>query len=462
MRKLKIILTNTSLVIVLLISACTFSNENHNSDNRTVIYTAVPLSDSDISLKYPEESKIFAIKTGTADPKLLTESFYSSRGPDISYDGQKMIFSGQKEKGDTWQVWEMELSSSEISQITDRALDCTDPAYLPDGRIVYSSYVKNNQGIDGIIALFRINSDGSNETQITFHPSVDEHATIFSDGRILVNTHQIYPEEKTPYHLILRPDGTKAEMFYKPGLGKKLIDQGWETSDKKFVYVEKQASGGSRIVTVNQNRPYNSAENVSVGYSGDFQSVYPGEPNQYIVSYRIGKEDKFGLYLIQDGSEDMQLILKNDQYNLVEPVIVRTRVLSKRLPSRIVESDDMGTILCMDANINEDNLMSDALTSSVEITGINNSLGRIPVAEDGSFFVKVPSNTALRFQTFDSSGKEINGPSDWIWVRPNERRGCIGCHENKELSPENRVPLAVNKKAVNILEYQKKSNSVKE
>jgi hypothetical protein len=31
----------------------------------------------------------------------------------------------------------------------------------------------------------------------------------------------------------------------------------------------------------------------------------------------------------------------------------------------------------------------------------------------------------------------------WIWARRGTSRGCIGCHENKELAPENRVPAAI-------------------
>ena len=48
------------------------------------------------------------------------------------------------------------------------------------------------------------------------------------------------------------------------------------------------------------------------------------------------------------------------------------------------------------------------------------------------------------------NGKVLNGPSGWIWLRPNERRGCIGCHEDHEMVPENRVPLAVKTSPVNI------------
>ena len=54
----------------------------------------------------------------------------------------------------------------------------------------------------------------------------------------------------------------------------------------------------------------------------------------------------------------------------------------------------------------------------------------------------------VRHQTLDENGKILFGPSDWIWLRPFERRGCVGCHEDPELVPENFVPLSVKKPPV--------------
>ena len=36
----------------------------------------------------------------------------------------------------------------------------------------------------------------------------------------------------------------------------------------------------------------------------------------------------------------------------------------------------------------------------------------------------------------------------WLWVMPGERRGCIGCHEDRELTPPNRHVQALRKDAV--------------
>jgi hypothetical protein len=75
-------------------------------------------------------------------------------------------------------------------------------------------------------------------------------------------------------------------------------------------------------------------------------------------------------------------------------------------------------------------------------------IGETEVAEDGSFYLELKADQPVRFQTLNDSGDVLRGPSSWMWVRPNERRGCVGCHEDRELTPENVVPLAIEKAPV--------------
>ena len=70
-------------------------------------------------------------------------------------------------------------------------------------------------------------------------------------------------------------------------------------------------------------------------------------------------------------------------------------------------------------------------------------MGIVEAAKDRSFYLKVKADTPFRFRVLDEKGNPVNESCDWIWLRPNERRGCVGCHEDQELAPENRIPLAV-------------------
>ena len=73
------------------------------------------------------------------------------------------------------------------------------------------------------------------------------------------------------------------------------------------------------------------------------------------------------------------------------------------------------------------------------------NLGKIDLEKDGSFYVKLLADVPFKLQTLSSEGEIVTGPSDWIYLRPNERRGCVGCHENKEQVPDNKQPLSVRK-----------------
>ncbi len=63
-------------------------------------------------------------------------------------------------------------------------------------------------------------------------------------------------------------------------------------------------------------------------------------------------------------------------------------------------------------------------------------LGEIPVEEDGSFNIEVPANTPIELQILDADGMALRS-CGWIWAKNREPRGCIGCHEDRELVPEN-------------------------
>ena len=55
-------------------------------------------------------------------------------------------------------------------------------------------------------------------------------------------------------------------------------------------------------------------------------------------------------------------------------------------------------------------------------------LGYAPVEPDGSFKLQVPADVPLAFSVIDAQGRAIQTHTNWIQVRPGERRTCDGCH----------------------------------
>jgi hypothetical protein len=69
-------------------------------------------------------------------------------------------------------------------------------------------------------------------------------------------------------------------------------------------------------------------------------------------------------------------------------------------------------------------------------------LGEIALAEDGSYQVQVPANTPVQLQVLDADGLAVRS-SDWLWVRNHAAQGCVGCHEDPERTPPNRLAKAL-------------------
>jgi hypothetical protein len=89
----------------------------------------------------------------------------------------------------------------------------------------------------------------------------------------------------------------------------------------------------------------------------------------------------------------------------------------------------------------------------IEVLGTDSTYGVVPVEEDGSFYLKVLADIPFQIQILDEDSNVLYGPCSWLWLRPNERRGCVGCHEDLELVPVNRIPLAVRKDPIIIPVY---------
>ncbi|HEV7914510.1 MAG TPA: hypothetical protein VGP22_12155, partial [Albitalea sp.] len=55
-------------------------------------------------------------------------------------------------------------------------------------------------------------------------------------------------------------------------------------------------------------------------------------------------------------------------------------------------------------------------------------LGYAPVEPDGSFKLQVPADTPIALAIIDAKGRAFQTHTNWIQVRPGERRTCDGCH----------------------------------
>jgi hypothetical protein len=386
--------------------------------------------------------------------KVLSEGFYSACSPEVSFDGKYLLFAGQRKAEDSWQIWELNLKNLKARQITTTRDNCTDPVYLPANRLVFS---KSMVG-DSLMAdhsLFTANLDGSNIQRITFNPSAYFASSVLNDGRILTISRPLYRDPENPFWIIMRPDGTKANLFHKGAENSELYSRARETDDGRIVFTEsdpaRQEQGN--LISVSYNRPLHSRKNLTSGMEGDFRAVFPRSDGKYLVSYRKSATERYALYEFNGESKALgKAVYADPGFDIIDVVVAEEHARPKKLPSEVDPGVKTSLLLCQDINFLDPQSMSDASANKkgirIEILGLKSSYGIVKAEKDGSFYLKAMADTPIRIQVLDADGKVIHGPCSWIWLRPNERRGCIGCHEDNELAPENIVPMAVRKNPV--------------
>lgn len=407
------------------------------------------------SWRYVPMARIIAVDPDKpASIKVLSEGFYSACSPEISHDGKFMLFAAQRNQQENWQIWMMDLGNLKISKVTSFTENCTDPVFLPNGRAVFSKNTANDTVKTGH-SLYSCNTDGTDIRQLTFHPHANFATSVLLDGRLLTITRQLLPGVADPMLMVLRPDGTKADMFYKGSAGAALLSRAMETDDGMILFIESDSSSDQKgnVVAISYNRPLHSRMNLTAGIPGSFNAVLPMSSGKYLVSYRPADTDVYALYEFDPESKVLgKKVYGSTDSNILDVVLVKESTRPKKLPSEVDNGVKTGLLLCQDIHVTGMPLVDHSAVfpkaGKIEILGIDSTLGIVQVEEDGSFYLKVLADTPFQIRTLDENGGVVSGPCDWLWLRPNERRGCVGCHEDPELVPENNTPLAVKKSPV--------------
>ena len=132
------------------------------------------------------------------------------------------------------------------------------------------------------------------------------------------------------------------------------------------------------------------------------------------------------------------------------------------LPSPVELNNPTAILMSQDINhsmlpVNK-GISGDSAASRIRVSTLEGELAVVEVKADGSFYLKLDADIPLRIETLNSQGEIVRGPSDWIYLRANERRACVGCHANPELAPKNIQPLAVKEDPVVLIAKKKETS----
>jgi len=455
---------------------------------------------------YGDGARIVRIDVNGAS-RVLTGAFHSACDPDVSFDGKRLLLAGKPAADDPWNIFEMSIDGGPARQITRDLGNCRSPVYQStlytlDSRepwyqltfVSDAAGTRNEDGSSPATHLYSCKLDGSAVRRLTYNISSDFDPFLMSDGRLLFSSWQRSTLRHGPRGRVrlfgVNLDGADYALLADPA-GPASHSMPCVTTAGLVVFVANDRipwDGAGQLACVSYRRPLHSYRLLTQTGDGLFHSPSPLPDGTLLVSRRpadgtetlaVGRYDPAG------GS--WQAVFDDPAWHDMQARLVHTRPEADGRSSVVTESDPHGKLYCLNVYITDlektewmprgtvkrlrvlegipDPATSDRTDPStarsaagVHVGGATRGLpplvqrrilGEIDLAADGSFHLEVPANTSLELQTLDADGMALRSCS-WIWAKNHEPRGCIGCHEDGELTPENRFVDAMSAPALSL------------
>jgi hypothetical protein len=183
---------------------------------------------------------ILNLKTGAVRSVVTNPSNGVFRRFDVSFDAKKIVFDFKKSNDSGYRLYEADIATGEARMVlnppTDEAqliskykncyhhgTDDMDPAYLPDGGIVFTSTRAQLgtlcDGPDCFTSpnLYRVEPDGSKLSQLSVNATSEFTPTVLPDGRILYSRWEYVDKASAAIKCqwSMYPNGTGSSEVYK-------------------------------------------------------------------------------------------------------------------------------------------------------------------------------------------------------------------------------------------------------
>jgi len=428
-------------------------------------------------------------------PINLTPEFFSACDPDVSFDGKTILFSGKKSQDEPWEIWRMNRDGSEKVQVTKGIANNFEPLHVgarfylddktPTDQMVFINADHgwiNENGFGPAYSLYASDLRGNNIHRITFNLSMDFSPDVLPNGRVIFSSLQRYGSRFSPngiYALMaVNIDGTDLMSYYgnfEAPIFKEMVRV--SNNDRVYFIETNEPSWlrGGDLSFVSRRRPLKTHQVLSHDRNGFYHSPCPLPNSKLLASYRLkSPESTYGIYRISTQTgQRISSIYQEDGWHSMDAhaLVPHPRVEGRSTWVNYNKQD--GVFYCLDSYKTDRPEGRNLLPGSIKrlrvieglpislprnefrhvsgnLPGPKRILGVVPVENDGSFHIKVPAETPITFQLLDENNLTLQTQHSWSWVMPNESRGCVGCHENRELSPPNRLTDAIIKPPLNL------------
>jgi len=433
----------------------------------------------------------------------LVPGFAWAGQPSLSADGERVLFAGRKQPSEPRAIWEVGVDGSGLRRVTEGPGDCLQPEHMSRNaldapgfvdRVGWFAYLSDAAGEleplggGGAWHLYaRTLQPASGRGVVTwrtsFQPGSALSPTMLQDGRLLYSQWAHYGDGPPPDRggrfglMAMNWAGTGLNAVYGMHREPWLKHMAAELPDRTLVFVEsagEHADGSGRLAQISWRRPLHTHQ--VVGEPGvRYRDPRALPDGRLLVARRAADESSFGLVVYDRGARRVEAQVYDDPaWDDVDAVAVAPRDEPMgRIATVWDERFSTGALACInvyDSSLPEVAQLAEGSVRSVRVlqalpastqTGSGapaydprqpfgasadlrvRVLGEIPVMPDGSFHVTLPADTPVSFQILDRDGVALRTMRSWIWLRPWNRRTCVGCHADPEVAPPNRAPAAV-------------------
>jgi hypothetical protein len=424
-----------------------------------IVLTEIPAARARAAAPFGDGGRLVVLEGGGAT-RVLTPGFESAADPAVSFDGKRILFAGKKTRRDAWNVFEMNADGSGLRQITRNAGNCRRPMYqsalfyLNDERPSYQiTFVSDaagefDQSGHAATSLYSIRFDGSGLRRLTYPLSSSYDPYQMQDGRILFSSGLDGRVDLFAVHL----DGADYAAF-SGAQGRRFKRMACTTPKGMVAFIESDApawDGAGTVGTLTLRRNLHSYRALTAPADGLFHSPSPLPDGSVLISRRPA--DGTGVYAVYRLDLDTgrtTLEFRDPGRHSVQAVALAPRPEPDGHSSVVEDNLDWAKLYCL--SVYENDLKRQWMPRGTakrlrvieglppkEASGAihRRLLGDVALDQDGSFHLLVPPNTPIQLQITDADGLALR-TSAWIWAKNKEQRGCIGCHEDNERTPEN-------------------------
>lgn len=411
--------------------------------------------------------KLYALKPGPdAKPRLLFDAGTGAIGsPSVSFDG-RWIYVSMAVGGDRfYHIYRLAAEGGPPQRLTDGPYHDIDPAELPDGRIVFAStrigsFEEYHNPPSR--ALYVMNPDGSQIRPITFTLIFDNEPKVMADGRIVfVRTDNFFDRAKVETHLhVIRPDGTDGHTEFGADVGAnygvRLRALGYGSPaplpDGRVAFI---STRGNFIASPGSAERWHQP---LPGGLGDLAALPDGRLLATVLRPAAGRQKSDVLAVLDPRDNQLVAIYHAPDGSIHSPAFLGPRPRPSVIPDQVDPKlggtpEATGFLTCQNVRFTNKTkadwgqvrairvLAAKPLTTRSSHSHIVHAghetveLGTAPLAPDGSFSVEVPADTPIMLQAVDAEGRSELNEMSWIYVRPGERRSCLGCHHPRGAAP---------------------------